>query len=148
MIGQTEIFQIAPLADPQRAKQKHIKTRSYAAGVKFRQIAARGPTDQALDATHLNWKFKNRSNKAQTNRNSIMILLDPNYRQLDVIPTDKTMPLHPPRLVRNDWFKWPPFYGQRQIGRHWYPSFIQKYGPISGPTRSVTQLQLTAPDGL
>ena len=47
MIGQTEIFPIAPLVDPQRAKQKHIKTRSHAAGVKFRQIAARGPTDQA-----------------------------------------------------------------------------------------------------
>ena len=47
-----------------------------------------------------------------------MILLYPNYRQLDDIPTDKTMPLHPPRLVRNDLFEWPPFYGQRQIGRH------------------------------
>lgn len=47
-----------------------------------------------------------------------MILLYPNYRQLDDIPTDKTMPLHPPRLVRNDLFKWPLFYGQRQIGRH------------------------------
>ena len=53
MIGQTAIFPIAPLADPQRAKQKHIKTRSYAAGVKFRQIAARGPTDQATQKAEI-----------------------------------------------------------------------------------------------
>ena len=39
MIGQTAVSSIAPLADPQRAKQKHIKTRSHAAGVKV-------PTDR------------------------------------------------------------------------------------------------------
>lgn len=47
-----------------------------------------------------------------------MILLYPNVDSYDDIFTDKTMPLHPPRLLRNDLFKWQPFYDQRQIGRH------------------------------